>query len=94
MANNKTEGAERPVKKIRRRASPKDVHQLYDAISHWTNNVMRQQATMERIQTYMKGHFGVNEGMNCLCIFLEYNIIIIILQLRCPVSCRSVSTTN
>jgi hypothetical protein len=81
MANNKTEGAERPVKKIRRRASPKDVHQLYDAISHWTNNVMRQQATMERIQTYMKGHFGANEGM----IHLRISVlkIIIILQTMC-----------
>lgn len=62
MANIKTEGAERPVKKIRRRASPDEVHRLYDAISHWTNNVMRQQATMERIQTYMKGHFESLEG--------------------------------
>lgn len=64
MATNiKTEGSERPVKKIRRRAFPYDVHQLYDAISHWTNNVMKQQATMERIVTYMKAHYGVDEGL-------------------------------
>lgn len=70
MDTKKVEGGERPVKKPRRRATPKDLHQIYDAISHWTNDVMRQQATIERIQAYLKSHFGRSEGLTILHLFL------------------------
>jgi hypothetical protein len=72
MENKKTDGGERPVKKPRRRASPKDLHQLYDAISYLTNDVYRQQATIERIQSFMKNHFGVNEGLTQLHISMVF----------------------
>ncbi|XP_059486513.1 zinc finger MYND domain-containing protein 11-like isoform X2 [Neocloeon triangulifer] len=55
------EAAQRPIKKVRRRCGPLEAHQVFDAISFWTSDIMRQQATQERIQTFLKSRYQHDE---------------------------------
>jgi len=73
---SKTEKAEkdpavRPVMKVRRRAPPADVHRIFDSISYMTSDVIRQQATQERIQMYMRTRFGTSEGLIPHCMLFS-----------------------
>ncbi|CAB3360904.1 Hypothetical predicted protein [Cloeon dipterum] len=51
----------RPIRKVQRKSSTGELHQIWDAISYWTSDSMRQQPTQERIHSFLKARYGITE---------------------------------